>query len=51
VITCLVTNFGFTLFLALGWSLSEFLGQNQKIKANSVYQLFRNIIKTLLSSK
>jgi hypothetical protein len=51
VITCLLTNFGFTLFLALGWGFSEWLGQNEKIKANNVYQLFKNILKVLLDHK
>lgn len=51
MITCLLTNFGFTLFLALGWGFSEWLGQNEKIKANNVYQLFKNILKVLLDHK
>jgi hypothetical protein len=51
VISCLLTNFGFTLFLALGWGVSEWLGQNEKIKANSVYQISKNILKVLLEKK
>ncbi len=51
MISCLITNFGFTLFLALGWGFSEWLGQNEKVKANNVYQLIRNILKTFLNYK
>ena len=51
MITCLITNFGFTLFLALGWGFSEWLGQNDKIKSNNVYQFTRNILKVLVSHK
>jgi len=51
VITCLLTNFGFTAFLALGWVFSEWLGQNEKIKANSVYQFSKSLLKILLEKK
>lgn len=48
MITCIASNFGFTIFLALGWAVSEWLGQNKKIKSNSVYQLIRNTLKIIL---
>jgi hypothetical protein len=37
--------------LALGWGFSEWLGQNEKIKANSVYQFSKNTLKVLLGKK
>jgi hypothetical protein len=51
MLTCLLTNFGFTIFLALGWAFSECLGNNDKIKANSVYQFVRIVLKTLMEGK
>jgi hypothetical protein len=51
VITCLLTNYSFTLILALGWGFSEWLGQNEKIKANNVYQFSKNILKVFLGKK
>lgn len=48
IITCLMSNFGFTLFLAIGWAFSEWLGQNKNIKANNVYQFTRNFLKVMI---
>jgi hypothetical protein len=48
VISCLLANWGFSLFLGILFSLSEYIGSNQKIKANSVYQFIKNILAVLL---
>ena len=48
MITCIVANFGFTAFLAFGWALSEWLGQNPNVNSNNVYQLIRNVLKIML---
>jgi hypothetical protein len=51
VISCLVANWGITVVLGLLFSLSEYLGQNKKIKANTVYQFIRNILLVLSKNK
>jgi len=47
VISCLLANWGLTLVFGLLFSLSEYLGENKKIKANTVYQFIRNILIVL----
>jgi hypothetical protein len=44
VITCFLANWGFAVAFGLLFSLSEYIGQNQNIKANSVYQFVRNVL-------
>jgi hypothetical protein len=44
LIACIALNSGITLALGILFALSEYLGQNQKIKANNVYQFFRNFL-------
>jgi hypothetical protein len=51
VISCLVANWGLTLIFGLLFSLSEYLGENKKIKANTVYQFIRNILLVLSKNK
>jgi hypothetical protein len=51
VISCLVANWGITVVLGLLFSFSEYLGQNKKIKANTVYQFIRNILIVLSKNK
>ena len=47
MISCLLANWGLTVILGLLFSLSEYLGENKKIKANTVYQFIRNILIVL----
>lgn len=44
LLACIALNSGITLALGLLFALSEYLGQNQKIKANNVYQFARNFL-------
>lgn len=44
LLACIALNSGITLALALLFAFSEYLGQNQKIKANNVYQFIRNFL-------
>jgi hypothetical protein len=41
---CIALNSGITIVLGMLFAFSEFLGQNEKIKANNVYQLVRNFL-------
>ena len=41
---CIALNTGITFTLGLLFAFSEFLGQNEKIKANNVYQFIRNFL-------
>lgn len=41
---CIALNTGITIALGLLFAFSEFLGQNEKIKANNVYQFIRNFL-------
>lgn len=43
-IACLLLNSGLTVLLGFLFAFSEYLGQNEKIKANSVYQFVRNFL-------
>lgn len=44
LLACLALNSGITIVLGLLFAISEFLGQNQKVKANNVYQFIRNFL-------
>lgn len=44
LIACLALNSGITIALGLLFAISEYLGQNEKIKANNVYQFIRNFL-------
>lgn len=44
LLACIALNSGITIGLGLLFAFSEYLGQNQKIKANNVYQFTRNFL-------
>lgn len=44
VLVCILLNSGITVGLGVLFALSEYLGQNKKIKANNVYQFIRNFL-------
>lgn len=44
VLACFLFNSGITFGLGLLFAFSEYLGQNDKIKANNVYQFIRNFL-------
>jgi hypothetical protein len=44
LLACVLLNSGITFTLGLLFALSEYLGQNQDIKANNVYQFIRNFL-------
>lgn len=48
MITCLVTNWGFTFFLAILLTFSEWLAKTDKFKENGILDLVRHFLKTLL---
>lgn len=43
-LACLLLNSGITVLLGFLFAFSEYLGQNEKIKANNVYQFIRNFL-------
>jgi hypothetical protein len=43
-LACVLLNSGITVVLAMLFAFSEYLGQNEKIKANNVYQFVRNFL-------
>jgi len=44
LLACVLLNSGITFTLGLLFAFSEYLGQNQDIKANNVYQFIRNFL-------
>jgi hypothetical protein len=48
MITCLVTNWGFTLILAFLLTVSEWLAKTKKIEENGILDLVNHFLKTLL---
>lgn len=44
ILSCVLLNSGITIGLGILFAISEFLGQNKRIKANTVYQLLRNFL-------
>jgi hypothetical protein len=44
LLACIALNSGITIGLGILFAFSEYLGQNQKIKANNVYQFTRNFL-------
>jgi len=44
LLACVLLNSGITFILGLLFAFSEYLGQNQDIKANNVYQFIRNFL-------
>ena len=44
LLACIALNSGITICLGILFAFSEYLGQNQKIKANNVYQFTRNFL-------
>jgi hypothetical protein len=50
MIACLLASHGLTLILAIGWALSEYLGENPRIKANGVYRFTRNLLHAVVFS-
>lgn len=49
--SCLILNSGLTVVFALLFALSEYLGQNTKIKENTVYQFIHNFLKAVTIEK
>lgn len=44
VLACIALNTGITIALGVLFAFSEYLGQNQNIKSNNVYQFIRNFL-------
>lgn len=42
--SCLMLNSGLTIAFGILYTISEYLGQNPNIKANTVYQLIYNFL-------
>ena len=51
MITCLVTNWGLTIFLGILLTISEWLAKTKKIKENGLLDLIIHFLKVLLMSK
>lgn len=50
MIECLLASHGLTVILAIGWAISEYLGENPHVKANGVYRFIRNVLKAIVFS-
>ena len=48
MITCLVTNWGFTLILAFLLTVSEWLAKTKKFEEYGILDLVNHFLKTLL---
>jgi len=48
MITCLVTNWGLTVFLALLLTTSEWLAKTKRFKENGILDLTIHFLRTLL---
>jgi len=48
MITCLLTNWGVTIVLAMLLSFSEYLGRTKRFKENSVIDFVEDILKKML---
>jgi hypothetical protein len=51
VISCLVTNWGITIFLGLLLTASEWLAKTERFKENGLLDLISHFIRTLLMGK
>lgn len=51
MITCLVTNWGFTIILGLLLSFSEWLAKTKKFKENGIIDFTSHYLKILIKSK
>jgi hypothetical protein len=49
MITCLVTNWGVTIFLGVLLSLSEWLSKTKKTKANGILDFIQLFLRTVLN--
>jgi hypothetical protein len=49
MITCLVTNWGVTIFLGVLLSLSEWLSKTKKTKANGILDFIQFFLRTVLN--
>lgn len=48
MITCLVTNWGITIFLGLLLTASEWLARTKRFKENGILDLIVNFLKLIL---
>lgn len=51
IFSCLLLNSGVTILFAVLFAISEALGNNKKIKSNSVYQFIHNFLTSANSKK
>lgn len=51
MITCLVTNWGITFFLAIALTASEWLAKTEKFKENGLLDLTTHFLKSLLHKR
>ena len=51
MITCLVTNWGFTVILAFLLTISEWLAKTKRFQENGILDLTRHFLKTVLHHK
>jgi hypothetical protein len=49
MITCLLTNWGFTIVLGFLLSLSEWLSKTKRTKANGIIDFIQLFLKTILN--
>ena len=49
MITCIVTNWGITIFLAFLLTVSEWLAKTKKVEENGIIDLVRHFLKILLN--
>jgi hypothetical protein len=51
MITCLVTNWGFTIILGLLLSFSEWLAKTKRFKENGIIDFVSHYLRILIKSK
>jgi len=51
MITCLVTNWGFTIIFGLLLSFSEWLAKTKRFKENGIIDFISHYLKIILKSK
>jgi len=51
MITCLVTNWGFTIILGLLLSFSEWLAKTKRFKENGIIDFISHYLRVIIKSK
>jgi len=51
MITCLVTNWGFTIILGLLLSFSEWLAKTKRFKENGIIDFISHYLRVLIKNK